>query len=470
MINNVSINLDSIATSSEKQQGVSKSSKNNEKDFSTYMKDNSTNKVDKNNNKTKEQGNIKKEDNKNIKNENKVSQESIENVMDDIEELDANEKSNLMNLLDLILALLNKGDDEAVKNMADSEGEALKGISIEDILLKKLLTVVDKSSEQETPLKDLSHILKEFTDIAKESSGEITKLIQNMDVDEVKEVPKAIVDVIKNLVNSEITTKLEMTSQDNGLNEIKEQLKYLLSTEDNGGKQNHTPIKEENKVESKVENKVEGAQVKIQDNKASLSTKEQSGENKSFNKDSEVLDKLLNSDDGKSKVTRVNDFMSTLQQNVEILDNIGVEKPSPITKSNLVGDVIKNIVYMDKNGMKDLTVKIYPKELGEVVISVSMEQGALKANIKANNKEALELLNLGLRDINEKISTNNIKIQSVDISLYNEDTTYFTNEDGRGEGFNNQGKKQNDKSSLIFDEDITQENMANDISEVDLFV
>nr|WP_245353126.1 flagellar hook-length control protein FliK [Clostridium punense] len=82
---------------------------------------------------------------------------------------------------------------------------------------------------------------------------------------------------------------------------------------------------------------------------------------------------------------------------------------------------------MDLNGIKDLSVKIYPKELGEVFISVTMEHGALKASIKATSKDAVEMLNLGLRDINEKINFDNSKIQSVDIGLYNEDTTYFSN-------------------------------------------
>ncbi|MPM80570.1 hypothetical protein SDC9_127618 [bioreactor metagenome] len=101
--------------------------------------------------------------------------------------------------------------------------------------------------------------------------------------------------------------------------------------------------------------------------------------------------------------------------------------PIHISKGTFNEDIVKAVKFMDLNGIKDLSVKIYPKELGEVLISVTMEQGALKAVIKATNKEAAEMLNLGLRDINEKINLNNSKIQSVDIGLYNEDTTYFAN-------------------------------------------
>jgi len=102
---------------------------------------------------------------------------------------------------------------------------------------------------------------------------------------------------------------------------------------------------------------------------------------------------------------------------------------------------------MNLNNLKDLSVKIYPKELGEVVISVSMEQGGLKAVIKAANKDTVDLLNLGLRDINEKLSQNNVKIQSLDIALYNEDTTFFAN--GNKQQQQQQFKENNNKNFTL---------------------
>ncbi|HBA04214.1 MAG TPA: hypothetical protein DCW51_09855, partial [Clostridium sp.] len=98
-----------------------------------------------------------------------------------------------------------------------------------------------------------------------------------------------------------------------------------------------------------------------------------------FSKETAILNKVINNEEKDTKVTRVADFMSSLENNILKSGEVASEKPIAITKSELNSDVIKALSYMDKNGIKDLTVKIYPKELGEISISVSMEQGALKA-------------------------------------------------------------------------------------------
>ncbi|HAR85709.1 MAG TPA: flagellar hook-length control protein FliK, partial [Clostridium sp.] len=155
--------------------------------------------------------------------------------------------------------------------------------------------------------------------------------------------------------------------------------------------------------------------------------------------------------------------------------DVSSEKPIAITKSDLNNDVIKALSYMDKNGVKDLTVKIYPKELGEISISVSMEQGALKAMIKATSKETVEMLALGLKDINEKLNGNNIKIQSVDIGLYEEDTTYYAHGNNQGKAFENGGQGSSEKGrhgsdGNMVEEDAILEANGKASNEIDLLV
>ena len=146
------------------------------------------------------------------------------------------------------------------------------------------------------------------------------------------------------------------------------------------------------------------------------------------NKEEALLRRLVEGDKSDTKLNRVTNFINVINDNrIDFSNPINDKMPIHISKGTFNEDIVKAVKFMDLNGIKDLSVKIYPKELGEVLISVTMEQGALKAVIKATNKDAVEMLNLGLRDINEKINLNNSKIQSVDIGLYNEDTTYFAN-------------------------------------------
>ncbi|MEG0772974.1 flagellar hook-length control protein FliK [Clostridium sp.] len=151
-------------------------------------------------------------------------------------------------------------------------------------------------------------------------------------------------------------------------------------------------------------------------------------ENRNFTKENGILEKFIDGDKSDSKIDRVSSLMNSISGNRFELNNVSEVNKAPvyISKSTFNEDVIKAIKFMDVNSIKDLSVKIYPKELGEVLISVTMEQGALKAVIKATNKDAVDILNLGLRDINEKLNLNNVKIESVDIGLYKDDTTYFS--------------------------------------------
>jgi flagellar hook-length control protein FliK len=184
---------------------------------------------------------------------------------------------------------------------------------------------------------------------------------------------------------------------------------------------------------------------------------------KDFFKESNILDKLIEGDKADSKVSRTTNLITALGDNrfsAEI-NNIAKDSPIFLTKTNLNEDLIKAIKFMNVNNIKDLSVKIYPKELGEVVISVTMEQGSLKAMIKATNKDTVDLLNFGLRDLNDKLTTNNIKIESLDIGLYNEDTTFFSKEGNRGQEQQSQ-ESSNKKYSFEIEEDKPVESQRDD--------
>lgn len=184
---------------------------------------------------------------------------------------------------------------------------------------------------------------------------------------------------------------------------------------------------------------------------------------KDFLKENSILDKLVEGDKADSKVSRTTNLISALGDNRFNIEMNNVSKNSPIflTKTNLNEDLIKAIKFMNANSIKDLSVKIYPKELGEVVVSVTMEQGSLKAMIKATNKDTVDLLNFGLRDLNDKLTTNNIKIESLDIGLYNEDTTFFSKEGNRGQ--EQQSRESNNKKvSFEIEEDKTVESQRDE--------
>lgn len=409
-------------------------------------KDSSRDKLTERNKTTSEHmDNVQKKDEdstmKELSRENKSSAtEKVDDITKDT--IDIDEKSTkesqaieeafkqLMNLIGAdLLKLVNTAEDSKLKDELTNAMNFLniennKSTSEADNKLSVLLNLLEKVSNSNFPDNLVSEIFSKvengLSQVFSENnlvkpnrkfdSASLVKLSDNIDNDasqglkensEHKELLKSILEKLKttrkddsSIYNSRIFMEPD-NSKNYSLNNI-----YVEKVDENG-----VSVKKNN------ENLTDGL-VK-QD---------------TSNKEEALLRKLVEGDKSDTKLNRVTNFINVINDNrIDFSSPINDKMPIHISKGTFNEDIVKAVKFMDLNGIKDLSVKIYPKELGEVLISVTMEQGALKAVIKATNKDAVEMLNLGLRDINEKINLNNSKIQSVDIGLYNEDTTYFAN-------------------------------------------
>jgi flagellar hook-length control protein FliK len=169
------------------------------------------------------------------------------------------------------------------------------------------------------------------------------------------------------------------------------------------------------------------------------------------------LKKLISSDKD-SKFSKVSNFMTqfnNIKSDVPVVDNGSIT----INKGTFSSDLFKAINYMDANGIKDLTVKIAPKELGEVTIKLTMENGVMKASITASNKDAYNLLNSSIKDISDKLQDTNIKIHNFDINVY-EDTTFFKDSSNNQSRQQYRGSKGTNSIKGITDEESAEDNLS----------
>jgi len=169
-----------------------------------------------------------------------------------------------------------------------------------------------------------------------------------------------------------------------------------------------------------------------------------SSKNNSF--EEKFLKNLLSGDKEDTKISKVVSFMNQFEP-VKTLDTAKVQNTGlVINKNNIELDVIKSVKFMELNNIKDLTVKMNPKELGEITIKLTMDSGIMKASILAQNKDTYTLLNHNIQDISDRLKNMDIKIQSLDINVY-EDSTFFSKDssakDSNSEQ-NNKSKTNND--------------------------
>jgi flagellar hook-length control protein FliK len=351
------------------------------------------------------------------------------------------------NLMQLIMTLGNIGQDQQLKlNSIDnvdydklkqmvselilnslSNGTAAEDIS-NDLNLKEFNTMYLNQVEgfginSEEQLKQnidklASQIVDKLTidpEFKEQLMSKLQSELQKPDALETEELKKAIISELSTMLKSNDDKKIvnEAITQDI---EVSEEVKEL-----------------------KVKPIVESTNAKP------LST---TTENKIMSKEDKLLKDLAGEDNQNASKENLSDRIANVVTRFEVIRTdkaIGAESQVTISRNNFDADFIKAIKFMDTNNIKELSVKIIPKDLGEIVIRISMDNGIMKANITAANKETYNLLNSQLPAISNQLSEQNMNIQSFNLSLYNGDNFLFS---GNGSG-EREGRQQGRKATQI---------------------
>lgn len=125
-----------------------------------------------------------------------------------------------------------------------------------------------------------------------------------------------------------------------------------------------------------------------------------------------------------------------------------------VSKVNFVNDIIKTVKFMETSSLKELKVSINPKEIGELLITVTMESGKMKANIEANSKDSYNLLMSNLEDIKKAMVSNEVSLQDINVSINQGDTTFFKDSSQRQENQNDSSNTGLRARKLSLDDDV----------------
>ncbi|WP_244834837.1 flagellar hook-length control protein FliK [Clostridium sp. BJN0001] len=385
MIGNMSFNMDSIKnktddtvlkmsykkTDSNKAKSVS-----SDKDFSTVLKSETKKEDKKIDNMSNASDKVSKDD----------KSKSLSELKDEIEDLkDEAEKSkntDLAELLNQILNILNK----LMQNNTSENSENIKESFSK--LVESILNVSDNSDK----LNELMNLFK-----SDDSLISLKDLTSEM---------------------KEISSMISENKNDN----IKDKISDLLSKlTDNNSSKKDTVINLNNNEQALVNDDSKDQSFQSQSDMSKSNDKSSSADSDS---DSKVLKGILDDNKSDSIFSKINQAAQKTQNVQTVVKTDG----NIVNKVTIVDDIIKDVKFMSTTDLKELTVKINPKELGEITIKlIAQDNGAMKAEIKANTKDAYTLLNQNLFDIKDKLNGENIKINDVNVSLYQEDTTFYKN-------------------------------------------
>ncbi|NRT36996.1 flagellar hook-length control protein FliK [Clostridium beijerinckii] len=207
-----------------------------------------------------------------------------------------------------------------------------------------------------------------------------------------------------------------------------------------------------------------------QDNSENDNSSEWKNNTPTPSKEEKFLNSLVddNKDDSLNKINLFASRTSTIQ-------NQGVNNARGLTinKATVVDDLIKDVKFMSTNSLKELTVKVNPGNLGEITIKLVQEDGLIKANIKANSKETNALISQNLSEIKKQLGEQNLKITDVNIELYQDDTTFFSEQSFGGqlseEQKRNNTRNSNAGNNLASSEEDLVDNIETNDSNIEFF-
>ncbi|NFG39936.1 flagellar hook-length control protein FliK [Clostridium botulinum] len=343
--------------------------------------------------------------------------------------------------------------EEKINEIEEKIDNASKDEIIE--MLNSIFNMLSSVKDENIDVKDLnSDILNSIINNLGKENSDLPKLLENLLTASESPLTNLLNSDNKDLLNkllSKLGNKLdEDTDVSNKVKDLMSQISSSLENKENKTSNFNTAFKNfEQNANSQMNNQ------NVEEEKVPTSTSDED----------DFLNKLLNNNKDDSVLNKINLLSSRNEINS---NNVAVPTESvTINKATMSDDLIKNVKLMITNSMKELTVKINPKDLGQVTISLIQENGIMKANIKANSKETFELLSQNLVEMKKAIGEQNIKVADVNVELYQEDTTFFKDE-GFGRGLAKKNQKQNNNNreaseidSIELEDDVTEDLNSN---------
>lgn len=345
----------------------------------------------------------------------------VYNILQNINEVKTNEKVNLNDLT------INEVKEDIYLEIPIDKKE-LEGI---ESILNNLIVTLKNNALNDKDINQINDLLQTLKTEINQSN------LKNENVTENSDLSKLNINEILNDIDIADKSMKFKSNEKSSLNSIVEDIKLVLKDIESSTEPKNTET---------IDTDIDVLSKKSNEDK-SQSFNSNDGLSESVKKEEKVLKSIL-SDDESSPINKLNLFTNSFKD----IKNIEITKPTPtISEQSFTQDVIKSVKYMQTNGLKELVVKMNPKELGEIAIKIIQEEGVLKASIKAQSKETYSLLSQNLQGLQKELESKEIKIQNIDISL-NEDTTFFKGQEFANNSTNNEEwnfRNKNKKKDLI---------------------
>lgn len=186
--------------------------------------------------------------------------------------------------------------------------------------------------------------------------------------------------------------------------------------------------------------------------------------NKQRDESSDILEKLAGANGNKS-----GNFSQVINKSMDINktknDNVNLKH----IESNVMDDSIKAIKHMKTNDIQELTIKLRPKELGDMNIQLLKDSESMKAVVTVFNKDVFDSINKNITDLKQHLELTNVNIKDVSVQMHSDNRNTSDTFDKAFEQQNRQNNQENmnkqgtnNKHNNVIIEDEIKENIIDD--------
>ena len=413
---------------------------------------------------------------KELKSDKKVSKEDLKKLKDSIKDIpkevssreDISEK--ITDIEKTIENIENTNSDITI-NIDNSKdiADALKGIQDGNLTNEQVVSALQNLVQllQSTPIEDLTEMLG--NEVEGINASDIMNFINGLDTTLQELTTNSNLDVkqiFMNLLNnnSDAIVKLMESNTSQG-EEVKNLMNLLQEAGVVTGKELNEDIMstmqsviQNEEVNTRftqtninnTQNNINYAQINVDNTQVVQETQgntsDASSQNLSQSSEGTKEDLILQSIiDGKA--VNATDRFTMVSSNYSVSSNNIVTAKELINEATMARDLVQNIKFMSAEGIDKLMVKINPRELGELVISLSKDANGMKADIEVTNKETYRMLLQNSDEIKKYLGEQNIKIDEVNISLA-KDTTEHKTDSSLEQFFGENRNRHNDKKEV----------------------
>ena len=170
---------------------------------------------------------------------------------------------------------------------------------------------------------------------------------------------------------------------------------------------------------------------------SSLNNKNTILEKEKSNKDIETLESILNKDNTSNFIVYNN---MNFDKDISFTADIKNQVLTNIRKEYIESDIVKTVKYLSTNGLEEITIKISPKELGDMTIRLIKTEEETNVNIVLSKEDMFEIVSENISDIVQHLDELDINIKDISIDMKKDNQNSFS------ENLNHEFNKKNQEN------------------------